>query len=396
MAVFRRISAALGQLLHDEAAPGIVLIVAAIVALALANSPTAHGWHALLHDPLPWTPVTRLASLHEWINDALMALFFFVIGLEIKREILSGELADASRRRLPVIAAVVAMAVPAAVFLGVVHNDAALHQGWAIPAATDIAFALGVLALFGRGLPPSIRLFLLTVAIVDDLGAIAIIAFFYTHDIDLGWLGAAAAILAVLVAINRFGVREWWVWPIPSALLWYATLQSGVHATVAGVLAALTVPLALDRRGDSALLRMEHAMVPFNGFLIVPLFGLANAGVELGDIGHDAMFAPLPIGVALGLLLGKPVGILLAVFGCEWSGIAQRPAGARTLHLIGMALLCGIGFTMSLFLAGLAFPTAPLLVEEAKLGILGGSIVAALLGGALLRLAARQQPAETQ
>jgi len=314
-----------------------------------------------------------------------MALFFFAVGLEIKREVVDGALAEPSQRRLPVIAALVAMAIPALVFLTLACSDPALYQGWAIPAATDIAFALGVLALFGRGLPPSIRLFLLTVAIVDDLGAIVIIALFYTRDIDAGWLAAAAAMLVALAAMNRMGLRDWRAWPLPAALLWYATLQSGVHATVAGVAAALTVPLALDRHGDSALLRMEHALVPICGFVIVPLFGLANSGVDLAQIGPAALFAPLPF-------LGKPAGILLAVLGCERLGIAARPHGASLLHLIGMALLCGIGFTMSLFIAALAFPASPLLVEEAKVGILGGSILAALAGGVVLRAPTRAAP----
>lgn len=378
------------RLLRGEAAPGLVLIAAAAIALAFANSPLAHAWHGLLHDPLPASLDARLTSLHAWINDALMAVFFFAVGLEIKRETLTGALADPRQRRLPVIVALVAMAVPALVYLGVTAPHAALHQGWAIPAATDIAFALGVLALCGRGLPPSIRLFLLTVAVVDDLGAIAIIALFYTRDLAPGWLGLAAAVLAALGAMNRFGVRDWRAWPLPAVLLWYCTLQSGVHATVAGVAAALCVPLALDRRGDSALLRMEHALVPVCGFVIVPLFGLANAGIELAQMDRATLTGPLPLAVALGLALGKPAGVLLAVLGSERLGLAARPAGLGPLHLLGMALLCGIGFTMSLFIAGLAFPQAPQAIEAAKLGILGGSLVMALAGGAVLRLAARR------
>lgn len=376
----------LGKLVASEAAPGMVLMACAAAALVLANSPLAHGWHELFLHALPWSPVARLVNLHEWINDGLMAVFFLVVGLEIKREFIMGALADAARRRLPVIAAMAGMAVPALVYLGVTHSGPALRGGWAIPAATDIAFALGVLALLGNRVPPSVRLFLLTVAVVDDIGAIAIIALFYTTSLELGWLALAIALFAAMVALNRFGVRVLWPYLILAAALWFAVLYSGIHATVAGVLAALTIPVALDRHGNSPLLRLEHALVGVSGFVIVPLFGLANAGVALGE---GDLIAPLPLGIGLGLFAGKQIGILLAVLGCERLGIASRPAGAGILHLWGLALLCGIGFTMSLFIGGLAFADTPHLVEEAKLGVLGGSLLSALAGAALLLLAPR-------
>jgi Na+:H+ antiporter, NhaA family len=371
------------RLSHNEAAPGIVLMVCAAIALALANSPLAHGWHDLFLRALPWTPVAKLDTLHLWINDALMAVFFFVVGLEIKREILAGELSDPRRRRLPVLAAIAGMAIPALVYLAVASGEPALHRGWAIPSATDIAFAIGVLALAGKGLPPSLRLFLLTVAIVDDLGAVLVIAFFYTSGLDLMWLGVAAAIFAALVIVNRSGVRALAPYIIGAVALWYAVLHSGIHATIAGVLAALTVPLALNRKHDSPLLRLEHALVAPNGFVIVPLFGLANAGVELGANGGGSHTLPLAIG--LGLVIGKQAGILGSIVLAERTGLARRPEGASLRQLWGLALLCGIGFTMSLFIAGLAFPLAPALVEEAKLGILGGSVISALAGLVLLR-----------
>ncbi len=370
----------------SEAAPGMVLMACAAIALGLANSPLAHAWHDLFEHPLAWTPIGPLTSLHHWINDGAMDVFFFVVGLEIKREFFMGTLADSARRRLPVIAAVAGMAAPALVYLAVTGAQPGLSHGWAIPAATDIAFALGVLALLGRRIPPSIRLFLLTVAVVDDLGAIAVIAVFYTASVKLVWLALAAALFAVLAAMNRIGVRHVTPYLVLGAGLWLAVLHSGVHATVAGVLAAFTIPLALDRRGDSPLLRLEHALIGVSGFLIVPLFGLANAGVALGS--GDPL-APLPLGIALGLIVGKQAGIMLAVLGCERAGLGMRPAGAGLLHLWGMALLCGVGFTMSLFIGALAFPGAPELIEDAKVGVLAGSLVSALLGSAILRMAPR-------
>ena len=374
------------KLLASEAAPGMVLMVCAAVALVLANSPLAHAWHELFLHPLPWSPVAPLENLHAWINDGLMAVFFLVVGLEIKREFVMGALADNARRRLPVIAAMAGMAVPALVYIGVTGGYPALRSGWAIPAATDIAFALGVLALLGGRVPPSVRLFLLTVAVVDDIGAIAVIALFYTSSLEMGWLALGIALFAVMMAMNRFGVRALLPYLILAAALWFAVLHSGIHATVAGVLAAFTIPVTLDRHGDSPLLRLEHALVGVSGFLIVPLFGLANAGVALGA--GDPL-APLPLGIALGLIVGKQVGVMLALLGCERFGLASRPAGASLLHLWGMALLCGIGFTMSLFIGALAFAHAPQLIEDAKLGVLGGSLVSALAGAALLRMAPR-------
>ena len=279
------------------------------------------------------------------------------------------------------------MAAPALAFLLVAGDEPELANGWAIPAATDIAFALGVLGLLGKRAPASLRLFLLTVAIVDDLGAVAIIAFFYTAGLKLAWLGWAAAALAALIALNRLGVTRGWPYMLMGGLLWFAVLHSGVHATVAGVLAALCVPMKLDSHGDSLLLRMEHALAPISAYFIVPLFGFANAGVALAGLGLNEMLAPLPIGVALGLFVGKQVGILGAIVLADRTGVAQRPEGASWRQLWGMSLLCGIGFTMSLFIGQLAFPASPLLVEEAKLGVLAGSLMSALLGYAVLRTA---------
>jgi Na+:H+ antiporter, NhaA family len=383
-----RIAAALRRALGGEAGAGVLLITAAALALVLANSPAAHFYHDALHRPLPWTPIAHLASLHGWINDALMALFFFAVGLEIKREVLDGELSSPAKRRLPVLAAAAGMAAPALVYLAVSGGDPALRAGWAIPAATDIAFAVGVLALLGRRAPPALRLLLLTIAIVDDIGAVAIIALVYSSGIDLAWLAGAAASLVAMAMLARFKIGNGWAFAALAALAWYCTLHSGVHATVAGVAAALAIPLQLDRGGDSLLLRMEHALTPWVAYLILPLFGLANAGAELSG-GLGELLSPLPLAVAAGLVIGKQLGIFGAIWAACRFGLAQRPEGASWAQLWGMALLCGIGFTMSLFIGALAFPDGPLLVEEAKLGVLAGSMAAAILGYGVLRVAGR-------
>ncbi|MBC2667280.1 Na+/H+ antiporter NhaA [Novosphingobium flavum] len=386
--VVTRAAAGIFRLLHGDVGAGLLLIAAAGAALILANSP-AQGWyHDLFHAPLGWTPLAHLATLHLWINDALMALFFFVVGLEIKREVLDGELATPARRRLPVLAAATGMAAPALVFLAVAAGRPGLGSGWAIPAATDIAFAVGVLALAGKGLPPSLRLFLLTVAIVDDLGAVAIIALAYTPSIDLAWLGLAGAALACMAVLGWRRLGHALPYAALGALAWFAVLHSGVHATVAGVLAAFTIPLRPAKHsGDSLLLRLEHALAPLSAYVIVPLFGFANAGVHLAGQGLAAMFEPLPLAIAAGLVLGKQAGVLGAMALADRTGFAPRPVGASWAQLWGLSALCGIGFTMSLFIAGLAFPAAPELVEQAKLGILAGSAVSALIGFAILRVA---------
>ena len=381
-------------LARGEAGAGLLLIAAAAAALILANSPLAGRYHAVFTGPILCTPISKLATLDLWVNDALMAVFFFVVGLEIKREVLDGELASAARRRLPVLVALAGMAVPALVYLAIAGAGPRLRAGWAIPAATDIAFAVGVLALLGRRAPPALRLLLLTVAIVDDLGAVAIIALAYTPSLALGWLAAAGGLLAIMALLGRRGVDLWWPYVLLGALLWYAVLCSGVHATVSGVLAAFTVPLRPGRwRGDSLLLRFEHGLAPWSAYLIVPLFGFANAGVHLGGEGLAAALAPLPLAVAAGLFVGKQAGVLGALALARATGFAKLPAGATWLQLWGLAALCGIGFTMSLFIATLAFPAAPELVDAAKLGILGGSALSAVLGYALLRFSGSAKPA---
>jgi NhaA family Na+:H+ antiporter len=385
-----RIATAAARVLGGDAGAGLLLIAVATAAMAAANSPLGEAYHAFFHDPLDWTPIAKLATLHLWINDALMAVFFFVVGLEIKREVLGGELSDAKRRRLPVLAAAAGMAAPALVYLAVAGTAAPLQRGWAIPAATDIAFAVGVLGLLGGRVPPSLRLFLLTVAIVDDLGAVAIIALFYAGRIDPAWLAAALAVLAALLALARLNVPRVEPFLLLAAILWFCVLHSGIHATVAGVAAAFAMPLRINARGDSMLLRMEHALTPWSAYLIVPLFGFANAGVALAAIGPGALTGALPLGVAAGLFIGKQFGIFGMIVLADRTGLAARPIGASWLQIWGVALLCGIGFTMSLFIGALAFPERAELIEEAKLGVLVGSLTSALLGYAVLRLAGRK------
>lgn len=383
-----RLAAAALRAIHGEAGFGVILMLAAATAMVAANSWLAHGYHAFFHAPLPWTPIARLSNLHGWINDALMAIFFFAVGLEIKREVLDGELSTPERRRLPIVAAIAGMATPAAIYLALAGGEPTLHRGWAIPAATDIAFALGVLALLGKRIPAQLRLFLLTVAIVDDLGSVAIIAIVFTAGIEAGWLMAGLAVLGTMAVLNRMNSTSGWLYGSLAILLWYLVLHSGVHATVAGVLAALTIPLRPGRSGDSLLLRMEHALLPLNGYVIVPLFGFANAGVSLAGLGLSALTVPLPLAIAMGLAVGKQAGIFGAMFIAERIGFAPRPGGTSWAQAWGVAVLCGVGFTMSLFMAALAFPSQPALVEAAKLGVLLGSLVSGVLGYIILRAAA--------
>jgi len=375
-------------LFDSDAFAGILLIAVAILAIAVANSPLAEAYHHLFHGEFAWSPIPKLYTLHLWINDALMAVFFFVVGLEVKREMIAGNLADAPSRRLPALAAASGMVVPAAVYLAIAGNDPQLVRGWAIPSATDIAFAMGVIGLLANRVPPALRLFLLTVAIVDDLGAVLIIALFYAGGIDPLWLLAALIVTAGLVALNRTGVNRGWPYVLGAAVLWFCVLHSGVHATVAGVIAAFTVPMR-GRGGNSLLETMEHGLVGWNAHLVVPLFGFANAGVSLAGLGSGAFVAPLPLAIGAGLVLGKQAGIFGSIVIADKLGFAHRPEGAGWAQIWGTSVLCGIGFTMSLFIGALAFPNAPLLIEEAKLGVLAGSLISAVLGYAILRLARR-------
>jgi len=393
MAERTRATSALRDFLNSEAAGGIILMVAAAFAMLIANGPLNQSYHHFFHDPIGpvLTPKLGPMTVHLWINDAAMAVFFLLVGLEIKREFVDGRLASWSQRRLPVIAAAAGMIVPAVIYLAFAGGVPGLANGWAIPAATDIAFAIGVLALLGSRAPTSLKLFLTTVAIVDDMGAVAIIAVAYTASISGSALFAAAVIFAVMMGMGRYGVRAMWPYLIGFALLWYAVLLSGVHATIAGVLAAMAVPIVrtpgAPDAADSTLHRLEHALHPWVAFLIVPLFGFANAGVSLEGVDLAALLAPLPLGIAAGLFLGKQAGIFASVWLAVRLGYAAKPGGATWLQIYGVALLCGIGFTMSLFIGALAFPGDAALIDQAKIGVLLGSVLSALAGFAVLRFA---------
>jgi NhaA family Na+:H+ antiporter len=379
--------------LAKESASGILLIAAALLAIVAANSPAASAYFGMLHaeSALELTPKLGPMTPHLWVNDGLMALFFLLVGLEIKRECVDGHLSTAEARRLPVIAAVAGMAAPALLYLAVAGSTPGLSVGWAIPAATDIAFAMAVLALLGPRAPVALKLFLVTVAIVDDMGAVAIIALFYTAKLNLAALAAAAVILGAMALLGRMGVRALWPYLAAFALLWYAVLLSGVHATIAGVMAALMIPVertpGTPDSATSPLHRLEHALHPWVAYLIIPLFGFANAGVNLAGVGFAEVAEPLPLGILIGLFVGKQLGIFTAVWLAIRFGIAGALRGVTALQLYGVALLCGIGFTMSLFIGGLAFPADPALAEQAKVGILAGSLLSALTGYAVLRLA---------
>jgi len=386
-AIARRTESALRDFIHSEASGGIFLIAAAVLAMLAANLPgISETYFHLLHlqtgPDLGHGPMT----LHLWINDGLMALFFLLVGLEIKRELVDGQLASWERRRLPFIAAAAGMIVPALLYLATVRGTTGLGAGWAIPAATDIAFAIGVLALLGSRAPASLKLFLTTVAIVDDMGAVAIIALAYTAHISLAALAGAAAVLAIMLLLNRLGVTRLLPYLLLAALLWVLVFLSGVHATIAGVAAAMTIPIRRDD-AHSPLHKLEHGLHPWSAYLIVPLFGFANAGVSLAGVSPGILLAPLPLGIAVGLFLGKQIGIFGSVWLAVKAGLAKRPGGTNWAQIYGVALLAGIGFTMSLFIGGLAFPGRPELIDEVKIGVLAGSILSALAGFLVLRFA---------
>ncbi len=388
----RSIFAPVRALFVGDASAGVLLIIVAAAAMLAANSVFADEYRQLFYGKLAWTPIPKLKDLHLWINDGLMAVFFFVVGLEVKREVIAGSLSDPAARRLPMVAAVAGMLAPAAVFM-LVSGGGQYTNGWAIPAATDIAFAMGVLGLLGNRVPASLRLFLLTVAIVDDIGAVLVIAVFYTPSIKLMWLVASIVVVALMIGLNRLRVGVFWPYILLALVLWYCVLNSGVHATIAGVVAALTIPLRRPD-GNSMLERLEHGLAPWSAYLVVPVFGFANAGVSFSGMGVEALLDPLPYAIAAGLVVGKQVGIFSIVWIVDRIGFAAKPAGATWPEIWGVSILCGIGFTMSLFIGGLAFPNSPMLIEEAKIGILTGSAISAVLGFIVLRMTTTHTPEE--
>ncbi len=388
--------------LQHEAAGGVLLIIAALVALVMANSPAQAFYDALIHFPQdPAAGHEAPFSLLLLINDALMAIFFLMIGLEVKRELMEGALASRSQAAFPAIAALGGMIVPALIYLLINWRESAYHVGWAIPTATDIAFAVGILALLGSRVPTSLKAFLLALAIIDDLGAIVIIALFYSHDLSLLALGGAALAILALAIMNRRNVRHLGWYLLVGALLWVMVLLSGIHATLAGVVLGAFIPLRLPtaglassvpgvspRRRESPAMALEHILQPWVAYAILPLFAFANAGVALRGLTLGSLLSILPVGIATGLVLGKPLGIVIF---CQLSirlGLARLPNGVTFRQIGAVSLLCGIGFTMSIFIAGLAFGSGnPESITLAKLGILSGSIVSAVWGYWVLKAA---------
>ncbi len=385
--------AAIREFLRMESASGILLLAAAVLAMILANSPLSH-----LYDLFLATPVAVKVGAFEiakplllWINDGLMAVFFFLVGLEIKREVLEGELSKPAQVVLPALAALGGMAAPAAIYALTNAGDPRALQGWAIPVATDIAFALGVLSLLGKRVPPGLKIFLLTLAIFDDLGAIVIIALFYSTHLSVMSLVVAGGALAALLIMNRRHVSSIPAYILVGLVLWVSVLKSGVHATLAGVLLALFIPMR-DRENPerSPLRQLEHELHPAVAFGILPLFAFANAGVTVTGLTMDSVLHPVPLGIAAGLFLGNQLGIFTVVWLAVRLGIARLPNGVDWVQMYGVAVLCGIGFTMSLFISALAFEGDAARVVDDRIGILAGSVVSAVAGYLILRIALRR------
>ncbi|MET0654281.1 MAG: Na+/H+ antiporter NhaA [Pseudoxanthomonas sp.] len=374
---------------HMQAAAGIVLMAAAALAMIVANSPWSGAYEAFRHMPIGFTVggFGLVKGAEHWINDGLMAVFFLLVALEIKRETLCGQLSSREQMLLPVLCAIGGVAVPAILYWLVNDSDPVALRGWAIPTATDIAFALGILALLGSRVPLGMKLLLSTIAVVDDLAAILIIAIFYTHDLAAHQLAWAGAGIGSMLLLNRRGVTRLWPYLCLGALVWYFVLKSGVHATLAGVVTGLLIPL----RGDTAeapspLESLEHALHPWVAYLVLPLFAFANAGLALGDLQASDLLAPVPLGIVLGLVLGKPVGIVAVALIARATGIARFPDGMDLKSMLGLGMLCGVGFTMSLFIANLAFATiGGHLGDASVLGVLCASVVSALAGWVWLR-----------
>lgn len=386
-----RINSTLRRFLNNEASGGLLLMAIALLAIITANSSLADVYFSALHADLG--PL----SLQHWINDALMAVFFLMVGLEIKREMIDGQLSSWTRRFLPGVAAAGGMLIPALIYITFNHADSKAIHGWAIPSATDIAFALGVISLLGSRVPTSLKVFLAALAIIDDLGAVIIIASFYTSGLSLPNLAGAAAVVAILLVLNKRGVNSLIPYLLLGAVLWVLVFRSGIHATIAGVVLALTIPIRLTPGTPEAspdispLHRLEYMLHAPVAYLVVPIFGFANAGVSFAGVTPAVLVEPLSLGVAGGLVLGKLIGVFGAVFFMVRMGLADLPAAASWGQVFGVALLCGIGFTMSLFIGLLAFDDAAL-QDRVKFGILAGSLIAGISGYIVLRIAHRRKP----
>lgn len=383
----------LKEFLKFEASSGILLILATILAMLVVNSPLEPFYNGILGT----TAEVRLGEfsiskpLLLWINDGLMAIFFFLIGLEVKREMLAGELSDPARIVLPVIGAIGGMAVPALIYSYINWGDPAAMKGWAIPSATDIAFALGVLALLGSRIPASLKLFLMTLAIIDDLGAIVIIAIFYTDNLSIASFSTAIVAVAALILLNRLKVIKMTPYLLVGLVLWTAVLKSGIHATLAGVIIAFFIPFkALPGESKTQLERMEHDLHPAVSFAILPIFAFANTGISFDGLTLDMLLHPVPLGIALGLFFGNQIGIFSLCYITIKLGLAKMPSNSSYIQLYGVTLLCGIGFTMSLFIGSLAFEQGGLAANvDERLGILMGSLISAVAGYIILYMTSK-------
>jgi NhaA family Na+:H+ antiporter len=365
-----------------EAASGLVLLIAAIIALVISNSIFSELYFSTLEQYL-FIGINNFGlklSVHHWINDLLMAIFFFFVTLEIKREFIQGELSNLKKALLPIIGAVGGMVIPAFVYIVINFGNEETLNGWAIPSATDIAFSLGVLSLLGSRVPISLKIFLTALAIIDDLGAILIIAFFYSGDLSISYLSLILISYIILLVLNKFGVKNFLPYLLIGSFMWFFTYMSGIHATIAGVLLASTIPHRVKEKDFSLLIKLEHAISPYVAFMIMPIFAFANAGVSLGGLSLSSLMQPVPLGILLGLFVGKQVGVMIFSFIAVKSGAAEMPNNSSWLSLYGVSVLTGIGFTMSLFVGNLAFAENIQYIDGVKIGVLAGSLLSTLLG----------------
>ena len=365
-----------------EAASGLVLLIAAIIALVVSNSIFSELYFSTLEHYL-FIGINNFGlklSVHHWINDLLMAIFFFFVTLEIKREFIQGELSNLKKALLPIIGAVGGMLIPALFYVVINFGNTETLNGWAIPSATDIAFSLGVLSLLGSRVPISLKIFLTALAIIDDLGAILIIAFFYSGDLSISYLSLILISYIFLLVLNRFGVKKFLPYLLIGSFMWFFTYKSGIHATIAGVLLASTIPHRVKEKDFSLLIKLEHAISPYVAFMIMPVFAFANAGVSLGGLSLSSLMQPVPLGILLGLFVGKQVGVMIFSFIAVKSGAAEMPNNSSWLSLYGVSVLTGIGFTMSLFVGNLAFAENIQYIDGVKIGVLAGSLLSTLLG----------------
>jgi len=372
---------------NSPAIGGILLLLAAVLAILFANTPLHHTYEAWLETPLSFTfgEFTLGKSLHHWINDGLMVIFFLLVGMEIKRELIEGHLAERAQAVLPVVAAVGGVVLPALIYLGINAGSPETQHGWAIASATDIAFAVGLLALFGKRLPLSLKVFITAVAVIDDLMAILIIAFFYSGELETYQLYTALTAFAILIAMNLLRVKHLSFYLFVGFFMWLAVLQSGVHATIAGVLLGLTIPLHVEgKRGKPMLKQFEHDLAPLVTYVILPLFAFANSGIPLAGMSPAVLADPVPLGIMLGLFFGKQFGIFAASYALIKTGFARLPEDATWRELYGVCIVGGIGFTMSLFIGMLAFPGTEL-QNEVRIGVMSGSVLSGLLGYFFLR-----------